>query len=63
MSTYSDWLKLRNESKDAWGEKLCYCGHTFKCMCNNPDVKTFKESVERDVIIIDDPNNGWVSQD
>ncbi len=56
---YNDWIKLREESIDEWGEKLCYCGHTFKCDCGNPTLNMFKESVERGVITLGDKNNGW----
>lgn len=33
------------------GEKLCYCGHTYKCTCSNPDKTLFKESIKRGSII------------
>jgi len=56
---YEDWLELRTNSKDKYGEKLCYCGHTSKCKCADPDFKTFQESVERGTIILGDPDNGW----
>lgn len=59
MKEYKKWLKLRTESKDKWKEKLCYCGHTFKCSCGDPDIQTFKDSVERKSIILNDPMNGW----
>jgi len=44
---YKDWLRVRENSKDEFGEKLCYCGHTFKCACSDPGFDLFKESVER----------------
>jgi len=53
------WLKIREESKDRHGEKLCYCGHTNKCSCDDPDKQTFKDSVKRGTIIIFDKKNGW----
>lgn len=56
--TFNEWLKLREKTEDEEGE-LCYCGHTFKCECGDPDFKTFKESVERGAVIPDDENNGW----
>ena len=56
---FKEWLKLREASKDEWGQKLCYCGHTCNCECADPDFKTFQESVERGTIILGDPNNGW----
>jgi hypothetical protein len=56
---YSDWLSLRENSKDEYGEKLCYCGHTYKCTCADPDKKTFKHAVENHDIKLGDPENGW----
>ena len=56
---YIKWIKLRDDSKDEFGDKLCYCGHTDLCSCSNPDRTTFKESVERKAIILNDPKNGW----
>jgi len=56
---YIRWIKLRDESKDEYNEKLCYCGHTDKCSCSNPDIQTFKDSVKRKTIILGDKNNGW----
>ena len=58
MSDFKDWIKLRKETKSEDG-KLCYCGHTDRCDCGDPDSKTFEESVERKAIIVGDPNNGW----
>ncbi len=55
---YKDWLKLRKETEDEDG-KLCYCGHTDRCDCADPDKKLFEESVERGTIILGDKNNGW----
>jgi len=57
--SYGRWVKLREESKDEYNEKLCYCGHTTKCSCGNPDKQTFKDSVKRGSIILGDKNNGW----
>jgi len=57
--SYGYWLKVREQSKDEHGEKLCYCGHTDKCSCGNPDKQCFKESVKRGSIILFDKNNGW----
>lgn len=45
--TYRHWIKKRDASKDEYGEKLCYCGHTDKCSCDNPDETLFNESVRR----------------
>ena len=56
---HKEWLILRDESKDKYEEKLCYCGHTSKCSCSSPDKILFNESVERGTIILGDPNNGW----
>ena len=55
---YKKWLRLREISKDDEG-KLCYCGHTYKCDCVDPDFTLFKESFERGTIKLHDPNNGW----
>lgn len=55
---YTEWLALREKTKCEEG-KLCYCGHTDKCSCGDPDFKTFKESVERGTIVLGDPKNGW----
>ena len=57
-SYFKKWIKLRESSKDDEG-KLCYCGHTYKCDCSNPDLTLFNESLERKTIILDDPENGW----
>jgi calcineurin-like phosphoesterase family protein len=56
---YHNWIQFRNEGKDKWGERLCYCGHTNRCDCADPTIKMFKESIERKTIIPNDPNNGW----
>ena len=57
--SYGYWIRLREKSKDEYGEKLCYCGHTYKCSCSNPDKQLFRESVKRGSIILTDKNNGW----
>ena len=57
--SYKYWIRLREKSKDEHGEKLCYCGHTHKCTCANPDKQLFRESVRRGSIILGDKNNGW----
>jgi len=56
---YKEWIKMREKSKDEYGEKLCYCDHTYKCTCGNPDKKCFDESVQRGNIILWDDQNGW----
>lgn len=56
-----NWLKLRNDSMDEYGEKLCYCGHTHTCTCGDPDLQTFKESVKNGTIKENDLDNGWIS--
>jgi len=48
---YKTWIEMREKSKDEYGEKLCYCGHTYKCTCSNPDKTLFKESIKRGSII------------
>lgn len=60
---YKEWLALRESSTNDDGEKLCYCGHTKRCDCGDPDIITFKESLSRGDIILKDPNNGWQSVD
>ena len=50
---------MREKSKDEYGEKLCYCGHTYKCTCSNPDKTLIKESIKRGSIILWDKENGW----
>lgn len=60
---YKAWLRLRDKSKDEFGEKLCYCGHTHKCTCADPDCALFRESVQRGSIILWDEENGWRSAD
>ncbi len=59
LFSYRLWINLRNKSKDEYGEKLCYCGHTYKCSCSDPDKTLFKESVKNKTIILGDVNNGW----
>ena len=59
MKEYKEWLKLRNDSLED-EEKLCYCGHTHKCTCADPDLTTFKESVKNGSIILGDKDNGWI---
>lgn len=61
MDEFEDWLKLRHDSLDEYSEMLCYCGHTNKCTCADPDLTLFKESVRNKTIILGDPNNGWKS--
>lgn len=56
---YRAWIKLRNNSKDEYGEKLCYCGHCYKCSCSNPDKGCFKQNIHCKNIILWDENNGW----
>jgi len=59
---YKNWLKLREKSSDGWDGKLCYCGHTYRCACDDPDFETFKDSIERGTIILGDIYNGWKSK-
>ncbi len=56
---YKAWIKLREESKDEFGDRICYCGHTDRCSCLNPDKTLFKESLKRGDIILWDKENGW----
>jgi len=57
--SYGYWIRLRENGKDEYGEKLCYCGHTDKCSCSNPDKQLFRESVRRGSIILTDKDNKW----
>lgn len=57
--TYGYWIRLREKSIDENGHKLCYCTHSFKCDCGNPDKQLFKECVMHGSIIVTDKNNGW----
>ena len=59
---YSDWLLLRDLSKqndEEPGRGLCYCGHTKYCECSNPSETMFIESANRGDILLGDINNGW----
>lgn len=56
---HKKWLELRNNNPDEFGEKLCYCGHTFYCSCSDPDETLFYESITRGVLDPNDPKNGW----
>jgi len=56
---YLAWLLLRKKSKDKYGEKICYCGHTHKCSCADPDFEMFKVAVAAGIIKLNDPENGW----
>lgn len=58
---YKNWIKLRNASIDEYNEKLCYCGHTYKCSCANPTKKMFKDHLKNKNIILKDKNNGWTT--
>ena len=58
---YRYWIRVRRKSKDEDGE-LCYCGHTPKCDCADPDKYLFAESVCRGTIKLFDKNNGWKNQ-
>ena len=55
---YNDWIALRESTKNEDGG-LCYCGHTKRCDCGDPDKTTFNESLDRGDITPGDPNNGW----
>jgi len=57
---YENWLSLRHASTDDRNEQLCYCGHTYKCSCSDPDIECFAESIKNKTIILGDPKNGWV---
>ena len=57
---YINWIMLRNETKNKEG-KLCYCGHTHKCDCSNPDFECFKLAVKNGNIILNSPTNRWTN--
>ncbi len=48
---FKNWLKMRKESKDEFGDVLCYCGHTDKCNCGDPTITIFKDSIDYSNII------------
>ncbi len=56
---YKEWVKLRLDNPDIYGEHLCYCGHTSYCSCSNPDLELFKQSLNRGTVKIKDKKNGW----
>ena len=56
------WIELRNKTKNEDG-KLCYCGHTDRCDCLDPDLRLFIDSVKRGVLNPNDPNNGWIEEE
>lgn len=56
---YNDWIQLRDKSIDLYNEKLCYCGHTYKCSCGNPNKNEFETALENGNIKLQDPDNGW----
>ncbi len=60
---FRNWLKLRKESKDEFGDMLCYCGQTDKCDCGDPTIAIFNDSIERGVLDVNDAKNGWKTVD
>lgn len=56
---YKKWLKLRENSEDEYGEKLCYCGHTKMCECGDPTLEMFEDHILNGNITEDDINNKW----
>lgn len=46
---YMKWIVNRNLHKDFDGAE-CYCGHTFKCDCLDPDFELFLDSERRGTI-------------
>lgn len=60
---YKQWLSLRESSKDERSDKLCYCGHTHKCSCADPDEDIFEQSLKNGNIKLNDENNGWRNAD
>lgn len=55
---FKNWIKIRQESLED-GEKLCYCGHTYKCTCGDPDETLFNESVSRGALDPTSKTNNW----
>ena len=53
-SDFKEWVRLREETKTEEGG-LCYCGHTDRCDCGDPDSKCFTESVDRVSVIFRRP--------
>ena len=58
VGLWQEWLELRRATGD-FGDRICYCGHTFKCECADPDFECFCSSVLNGSIILNDPKNGW----
>ncbi len=56
---YKDYLKLREESEDEFGDKICYCGHTSKCSCADPGISEFNSGIKTGSINIPDPSDKW----
>ena len=59
VELWQSWLQLRRDTADEDGEKLCYCRHTFHCICGDPSFNDFCSAVSNGNIILDDPKNGW----
>jgi len=45
---FKTWLKLRKESKDEFGDFLCYCGHTTSTVAQILQLP-FLKSLSREV--------------
>ena len=56
---YHKWLQLREKNEDEYGYKLCYCGHTNRCECADPDLEMFTHHIKHGNIKENDPRNGW----
>lgn len=63
MEKLKEWIKLREENVDEWGEILCYCGHTFKCGCSHPDLETFNDSIKNGTLDPYSSKNNWVKKE
>lgn len=56
---YRLWLFIRKITRDSFSERLCYCGHTFKCDCDNPDKQTFIDACKNGSVQWWKLTNGW----
>lgn len=45
--SYKSWIRYRMQTRDEYGERICYCGHTTTCNCADPDMQLYRDSVKR----------------
>jgi hypothetical protein len=43
LKVYNEFITKRNKQPKA--EKICYCGHTIDCSCNNPSIEEFTHNL------------------